>query len=159
MSTFPGLSHTMWTPEPQGLGVDIVQLLSHVQLFGTPWTAARRAPCPSPSPRVCWEMVNSQHHLKGELKVMSIALVVQSPQLFGDESLSWGREGKGLGRNRASGDSHAHCLSLSPPQCKPSRGRKRGICWCVDKYGMKLPGMEYVDGDFQCHTFDSSNVE
>ncbi|VFV25218.1 insulin-like growth factor binding [Lynx pardinus] len=44
-------------------------------------------------------------------------------------------------------------------QCKPSRGRKRGICWCVDKYGMKLPGMEYVDGDFQCHTFDSSNVE
>ncbi|KAB0397676.1 hypothetical protein E2I00_013141, partial [Balaenoptera physalus] len=28
-------------------------------------------------------------------------------------------------------------------QCKPSRGRKRGICWCVDKYGMKLPGMEY----------------
>nr|XP_031307988.1 insulin-like growth factor-binding protein 5 isoform X2 [Camelus dromedarius] len=44
-------------------------------------------------------------------------------------------------------------------QCKPSRGRKRGICWCVDKYGMKLPGMEYVDGDFQCHTFDSSNIE
>ncbi|KAK2108509.1 Insulin-like growth factor-binding protein 5 [Saguinus oedipus] len=44
-------------------------------------------------------------------------------------------------------------------QCKPSRGRKRGICWCVDKYGMKLPGMEYVDGGFQCHAFDSSNVE
>lgn len=44
-------------------------------------------------------------------------------------------------------------------QCKPSRGRKRGICWCVDKYGMKLPSMEYVEGDFQCHTFDSSNVE
>lgn len=52
----------------------------------------------------------------------------------------------------------SHCpLPLS--QCKPSRGRKRGICWCVDKYGMKLPGMEYVDGDFQCHAFDSSNVE
>lgn len=52
----------------------------------------------------------------------------------------------------------SHCpLLLS--QCKPSRGRKRGICWCVDKYGMKLPGMEYVDGDFQCHAFDSSNVE
>uniref|UniRef100_A0A673TN88 Insulin-like growth factor-binding protein 5 n=1 Tax=Suricata suricatta TaxID=37032 RepID=A0A673TN88_SURSU len=29
-------------------------------------------------------------------------------------------------------------------QCKPSRGRKRGICWCVDKYGMKLPGMEFA---------------
>lgn len=52
-----------------------------------------------------------------------------------------------------------HSLLLYSPQCKPSRGRKRGICWCVDKYGMKLPGMEYVDGDFQCHTFDSSNVE
>ncbi|XP_028918859.1 insulin-like growth factor-binding protein 5 [Ornithorhynchus anatinus] len=44
-------------------------------------------------------------------------------------------------------------------QCKPSRGRKRGICWCVDKYGLKLPGSEYVAGDFQCHPFDSSNVE
>ncbi|XP_072350190.1 insulin-like growth factor-binding protein 6b isoform X1 [Scyliorhinus torazame] len=25
-------------------------------------------------------------------------------------------------------------------QCKPSRGRKRGHCWCVDKYGHSLPG-------------------
>ncbi|OBS70398.1 hypothetical protein A6R68_01058, partial [Neotoma lepida] len=47
-------------------------------------------------------------------------------------------------------------LKASPRMCKPSRGRKRGICWCVDKYGMKLPGMEYVDGEFQCHAFDSS---
>ncbi|XP_004469653.1 insulin-like growth factor-binding protein 5 [Dasypus novemcinctus] len=44
-------------------------------------------------------------------------------------------------------------------QCKPSRGRKRGKCWCVDKYGMKLPGMEYVNGDLQCHTFDGTIVE
>ena len=29
-----------------------VQLLSRVWLFVTPWTAARRAPCPSPTPRV-----------------------------------------------------------------------------------------------------------
>ena len=29
-----------------------VQLLSHVQLFATPWTAACWPPCPSPSPRV-----------------------------------------------------------------------------------------------------------
>ena len=29
-----------------------VQSLSHVWLFETPWTAARRAPCPSPSPRL-----------------------------------------------------------------------------------------------------------
>ncbi|KAJ7396486.1 insulin-like growth factor-binding protein 5 [Pitangus sulphuratus] len=44
-------------------------------------------------------------------------------------------------------------------QCKPSRGRKRGLCWCVDKYGMKLPGTDYLSGDLQCHAFDSSNVE
>ena len=29
-----------------------VQLLSHVWLFATPWTATRQPPCPSPSPRV-----------------------------------------------------------------------------------------------------------
>ena len=28
-----------------------VQLLSHVRLFATPWTAACRPPCPSPTPR------------------------------------------------------------------------------------------------------------
>ena len=28
-----------------------VQLLSHVWLFVTPWTAAHQAPCPSPTPR------------------------------------------------------------------------------------------------------------
>ena len=31
----------------------VVQLPSHVRLFVTPWTAAARPPCPSPSPRVC----------------------------------------------------------------------------------------------------------
>ena len=30
-----------------------VQSLSHVQLFATPWTAARQASCPSPTPRAC----------------------------------------------------------------------------------------------------------
>ena len=28
----------------------VVQSLHHIQLFATPWTAARQAPCPSPSP-------------------------------------------------------------------------------------------------------------
>ena len=31
----------------------VFQLLSHVQLLATPWTAAARLPCPSPSPGVC----------------------------------------------------------------------------------------------------------
>ena len=32
--------------------VSSVQLLSRVQFFATPWTAARRPPCPSSTPRV-----------------------------------------------------------------------------------------------------------
>uniref|UniRef100_V9LA97 Insulin-like growth factor-binding protein 5 n=1 Tax=Callorhinchus milii TaxID=7868 RepID=V9LA97_CALMI len=27
-------------------------------------------------------------------------------------------------------------------QCRPSRGRKRGQCWCVDRYGLPVPGTE-----------------
>ncbi|XP_007552313.1 PREDICTED: insulin-like growth factor-binding protein 5 [Poecilia mexicana] len=41
-------------------------------------------------------------------------------------------------------------------QCKPSRGRKRGICWCVDKYGVMLPGTDYSGGDIQCKDLESS---
>ena len=33
-------------------GLSSVQLLSHVRLFATPWTTARRPPCPSPIPGV-----------------------------------------------------------------------------------------------------------
>ena len=35
------------------LPLSSVQSLSHVQLFATPWTAARQASCPLPSPRAC----------------------------------------------------------------------------------------------------------
>uniref|UniRef100_A0A1A8FN67 Insulin-like growth factor-binding protein 5 n=2 Tax=Nothobranchius korthausae TaxID=1143690 RepID=A0A1A8FN67_9TELE len=44
-------------------------------------------------------------------------------------------------------------------QCKPSRGRKRGICWCVDKYGLQIPGTVYSGGDIQCKDLESSNNE
>ncbi|CAL8284692.1 unnamed protein product [Gadus morhua 'NCC'] len=42
-------------------------------------------------------------------------------------------------------------------QCKPSRGRKRGICWCVDPLGIKLVGSVYSGGDLQCKDPDDSN--
>lgn len=42
-------------------------------------------------------------------------------------------------------------------QCKPSRGRRRGICWCVDRFGVKIPGINYTGGDLQCKDLDSSS--
>ncbi|XP_051998373.1 insulin-like growth factor-binding protein 5 [Xyrauchen texanus] len=42
-------------------------------------------------------------------------------------------------------------------QCKPSRGRKRGICWCVDKYGVQLPGTDYSGGNIQCKDLENTN--
>ncbi|XP_077435028.1 insulin-like growth factor-binding protein 5 [Vanacampus margaritifer] len=42
-------------------------------------------------------------------------------------------------------------------QCKPSRGRRRGICWCVDRFGAKIPGINYAGGDLQCKDLDSSS--
>ncbi|KAK2857025.1 hypothetical protein Q5P01_005760 [Channa striata] len=41
-------------------------------------------------------------------------------------------------------------------QCKPSRGRKRGICWCVDRFGMRIPGVNYAAGDLQCKDVNNS---
>ncbi|XP_007567642.1 insulin-like growth factor-binding protein 5 [Poecilia latipinna] len=42
-------------------------------------------------------------------------------------------------------------------QCKPSRGRKRGICWCVDRFGKKIPGSNSAGGELQCKDLDSVN--
>uniref|UniRef100_A0A672F7G2 Insulin-like growth factor-binding protein 3 n=1 Tax=Salarias fasciatus TaxID=181472 RepID=A0A672F7G2_SALFA len=35
-------------------------------------------------------------------------------------------------------------------QCRPSKGRKRGFCWCVDKYGQPLPGFDGKDWRRRC---------
>ncbi|XP_072902413.1 insulin-like growth factor-binding protein 5 isoform X1 [Hemitrygon akajei] len=40
-------------------------------------------------------------------------------------------------------------------QCKPSKGKRRGLCWCVDKYGFKLPDSDYMHHDFQCQTLET----
>ncbi|KAJ6662046.1 hypothetical protein lerEdw1_012893 [Lerista edwardsae] len=41
-------------------------------------------------------------------------------------------------------------------QCRPSRGRKRGYCWCVDKYGQPLPGYDGKGkGDVHCFNLES----
>ncbi|XP_054915175.1 insulin-like growth factor-binding protein 5a [Poeciliopsis prolifica] len=42
-------------------------------------------------------------------------------------------------------------------QCKPSRGRKRGVCWCVDRFGKKIPGSNSPRGELQCKDVDSGN--
>lgn len=41
-------------------------------------------------------------------------------------------------------------------QCRPSKGRKRGYCWCVDKYGQPLPGYDGKErGEAQCYNIES----
>ncbi|KAK5860027.1 hypothetical protein PBY51_021536 [Eleginops maclovinus] len=41
-------------------------------------------------------------------------------------------------------------------QCRPSKGRKRGFCWCVDKYGQPLPGFDGKErGDAQYYNSES----
>lgn len=54
-----------------------------------------------------------------------------------------------------------HLFSAFDPavcwQCKPSRGRRRGICWCVDRFGVKVPGVNYAGGDLQCKEHESSS--
>ncbi|XP_010882610.1 insulin-like growth factor-binding protein 3 [Esox lucius] len=41
-------------------------------------------------------------------------------------------------------------------QCRPSKGRKRGFCWCVDKYGQQLPGFDGKEKrDAQCYNSES----
>ncbi|KAF7711338.1 insulin-like growth factor-binding protein 5a [Silurus meridionalis] len=42
-------------------------------------------------------------------------------------------------------------------QCKPSRGRKRGICWCVDKYGAMVPETDSRGGSVQCRDTENSS--
>ncbi|XP_076828605.1 insulin-like growth factor-binding protein 3 [Brachyhypopomus gauderio] len=41
-------------------------------------------------------------------------------------------------------------------QCRPSKGRKRGVCWCVDKYGQTLPGL-HGRGRVGSHCFAVEN--
>ncbi|TRY57808.1 hypothetical protein DNTS_035758 [Danionella cerebrum] len=41
-------------------------------------------------------------------------------------------------------------------QCKPSRGRKRGICWCVDKNGVQMPGTDFNGGNIQCKEHETN---
>ncbi|XP_069768485.1 insulin-like growth factor-binding protein 3 isoform X2 [Narcine bancroftii] len=39
-------------------------------------------------------------------------------------------------------------------QCRSSKGRRRGLCWCVDKYGTRLPSLDR-NGELRCYSFES----
>ncbi|XP_007559415.1 insulin-like growth factor-binding protein 3 [Poecilia formosa] len=40
-------------------------------------------------------------------------------------------------------------------QCRPSKGRKRGFCWSVDKYGQPLPGLDGKEREVQRYNSES----
>lgn len=41
-------------------------------------------------------------------------------------------------------------------QCRPSKGRRRGYCWCVDKYGQSVPGYDGRErGETQCYNLEN----
>ncbi|XP_032381282.1 insulin-like growth factor-binding protein 3 [Etheostoma spectabile] len=41
-------------------------------------------------------------------------------------------------------------------QCRPSKGRRRGYCWCVDKYGWPLPGYNGKEqAEKKCYNLES----
>lgn len=47
-------------------------------------------------------------------------------------------------------------LALTFSQCRPSKGRRRGYCWCVDKYGQPLPGFDKTErGETQCYNLEN----
>ena len=69
--------------------VVVVQSLSCVQLFVTPWTAAARLPCSSLSPRVCWNSCPLRQWCNSII-VSSVALfflpsIFPSIRVFSDE--------------------------------------------------------------------------
>ncbi|KAA0708783.1 Insulin-like growth factor-binding protein 3 [Triplophysa tibetana] len=40
-------------------------------------------------------------------------------------------------------------------QCQPSKGSRRGYCWCVDKYGQALPGFDRKEkGQVHCNNLE-----
>ena len=68
-----------------------VQSLSHVQLFSTPWTAATRLPCPSPTPRACWNSCPSSQwcHPTISSSIGPFSSCLQSFPVSGSFWMSW----------------------------------------------------------------------
>ena len=70
-------------------GFSSVQLLSHVQVFVTPWTAHARPPCPSPTPGV---YSNSFHWVADAMQPSLLSpshlpSIFASLRVFSDESV------------------------------------------------------------------------
>ena len=72
--------------------ISSVQSLSHVQLFVNSWTAAHQAPCPSPTPRVCWNSCPSTkwcHSTTSSYVISFSSCLLDSPRtkVFSNESV------------------------------------------------------------------------
>ena len=72
--------------------ISSVQSLSHVQLFVNSWTAAHQAPCPSPTPRVCWNSCPSSkwcHSTTSSYVISFSSCLLDSPRtkVFSNESV------------------------------------------------------------------------
>ena len=74
-----------------GLQFSSVQSLHRVQLFATPWTAATRLPCPSPTPGVnsnmSIESVMPSNHLILCRPLLLLPLIFPSVRVFCNESV------------------------------------------------------------------------
>ena len=71
----------------------VVQFLSRIQHFASTWTAARRLPCPSPSPRACSnsgslyiESVMPSNHLVLCRSLLFLLSIFPSIRVFSNES-------------------------------------------------------------------------
>ena len=66
--------------------VQLSSVVSRVQLFATPWTAAQRPPCPSPTPGACSDSCPSNHLILCH-PLLLLPSIFPSIRVFSNESV------------------------------------------------------------------------